>query len=397
MFEVKNSLVAWVGVGVALSVGACGSAPADDSLVEQSEARSALIDGGVVSFGSAPLGPYSTSQAEADFDTENVPYVAGNAEVASNCATGGRCLRVRYPRGQAGGNTGAQFPIAFENPTQEATLHYDVYFEPGFDWDGDGASGGKLPGLCGGNCPTGGPWNDPGTTQAKNGEGFSARFMWREGGRLVVYLYYRDMPGDFGQDLDMDDGYSLPIGRTVRVTQYIRVNTGNNTNGVLRVWIDGDLKLDRTNLRFMTQSPSIDEFFFSTFYGGSTSEWSPSRDTFAQFDNIDVTTSSSDVPPTPSGCFEPRDISVIQATEWWQEFGASSSYRNVEVEFRNNGGDAGRYGFDLNWGKWVSPGGIRTPSGTDARLFITDANGDAGRTNWSPFEVGANVNPVGCR
>ena len=371
---------------------ACGPSNSEAPGVRASN----LVDGARVTFESTPVGPYARAQAERDFAPGRVDYMTGNLSVASDCATGGRCTRVRYDRRQAGPRHGAQFPVDFASVASEAYLEYDVYFEPGFEWDGEAQSGGKLPGLCGGNCPSGGPSNYPGTNQARNGEGFSARFMWRDGGQLTVYLYYRDMPGDYGQDLYMDDGYVLPVGRTLRIKQYVRVNTGSNANGVLRVWVDGDLKLDRNDLRFLTTNHGVNRFFFSTFYGGGSPDWGPSQDTFAQFDNIRVSTDDPGRDGLRGGCFEPSGFSVATAREWWQEFRGDPSHRSVEVEFRNGGGDVGRHSFQTAWGKWVTPGGVHTPNGTEARLFVTQANGDQGRTDWFPFEASARIVAAGC-
>ena len=58
-------------------------------------------------------------------------------------------------------------------------------------------------------------------------------------------------------------------------------------DGIVRSWLDGELALERTDVRFRyTSQLAIDGFYFSTFYGGSTAEWAPVKDESAMFDNF---------------------------------------------------------------------------------------------------------------
>jgi len=51
-----------------------------------------------------------------------------------------------YPKGKIGGwDSGFTWYSDLPRPYLEATMEYDVYFMPGFDW----TKGGKLPGMCG--------------------------------------------------------------------------------------------------------------------------------------------------------------------------------------------------------------------------------------------------------
>jgi hypothetical protein len=252
--------------------------------------RAPLGDPLYADFEAAATGVYTQERASLDFGSGAVDYVRGRVAVAAGCATGGQCLRVTYPRGQTGPANGGQFPVDLR-PTTEAYLAYDVYFAPVWDWAGTLHAGGKLPGLCGGTCPSGGPDNHPGTSEAKAGEGFSARYMWRADGELVVYLYHQDMPGDFGEDIAVADHLRLPVGRPVRLAQYIRLNTPGVADGVFKVWVDAELVLDRNDLRLMSAPEgSIHRFLFSTFYGGDGDGWGPVLDTHAEFDNFVVST-----------------------------------------------------------------------------------------------------------
>jgi len=112
--------------------------------------------------------------------------------------------------------------------------------------------------------------------------------MWRKGGQAVVYLYYVDMPGTYGEDLLLDRATFLP-GKWHQLTQHIRVNAPCQSNGVLDVWFDGKKVLSRSDIRFRVgEKGLIDSLYFSTFNGGSTMEWAPGVDSFAFFDDFTI-------------------------------------------------------------------------------------------------------------
>ncbi len=200
----------------------------------------------------------------------------------------GKALRVSYLAGEVGpSNSGGQF-FAFLPAEEEYYLEYYIKFDDNFDFQ----LGGKLPGLSGGESNSGG--NKP------SGDGWSARLMWRESGKLVVYLYHMDQPTSYGEDFDLNR-FAIP-GQWHRITQRIKINTGNNNDGILQVWFDGELALLRTDIRYRNndQAP-VDHLFFSTFYGGNTSEWAPDRDGFIYFDDLRIGTNKDDIIPDAAG------------------------------------------------------------------------------------------------
>jgi hypothetical protein len=88
-------------------------------------------------------------------------------------------LRFELPIGMVGSaDTGGiiKSHIAGKN---EYTLEYEIRFDAGFPW----SKGGKIPGISGGVGYTGG---EP----AWPGDGFSVRLMWREGGKIIPYVYH---------------------------------------------------------------------------------------------------------------------------------------------------------------------------------------------------------------
>ncbi|MEM0968311.1 MAG: polysaccharide lyase [Verrucomicrobiota bacterium] len=187
-----------------------------------------------------------------------------------------RILRVTYPAGAIGSReSGAQMLFGLP-PALSYRLSYEVRFSDSFEW----THGGKLPGLTsGGSTYTGGHRPD--------GKGWSARFMWRPEGSLVVYLYDLDIKSH-GRDLVVPET-QLQRGTWHRLEQRIDLSP-NSPEGRIRVWVDGELCLNRQGLRFR-QPPhgQIDSFYFSTFYGGSTARFAPRATQAIDFRKIEIT------------------------------------------------------------------------------------------------------------
>lgn len=190
-------------------------------------------------------------------------------------------LRVSYPAGQIGSvPSGAQWmtPLA---PSDEAIAEYKVRFDPEFDW----TTGGKLPGLVGGTSASGGS-PDP--------AGFSARYMWTHEGGLVVYLYHSEQRRRWGDALPLGEKILFP-GKWHTIKQRVKMNTIGEPDGELQVWFDGREVLHRKNLRWRLAGHAwrIERFYFSTFHGGASDDYRPSRDNHVDFDDFVLTPSVS--------------------------------------------------------------------------------------------------------
>jgi hypothetical protein len=151
------------------------------------------------------------------------------------------------------------------SPGREYLFEYRIRFDGNFPW----TKGGKIPGLAGGTAPTG--------CVVVNGGGFSARMMWQAGGRLVGYIYDLDQRGNC--DNVIDTGFSFKTGQWYSIKGRVRINSGRNHDGVLQIWVDDHMVINRTNLVYMDESPTsrIDQVLFHSFFGGSTQTWAPSR------------------------------------------------------------------------------------------------------------------------
>ena len=76
------------------------------------------------------------------------------------------------------------------------------------------------------------------------------------------------------------------------------MNTPGEQDGIVRVWLDGVLVVEETNLRFRTvPDVQIEGLKFDTFYGGSTDDWAPPNDETIEFGDFKVYS----VPPGDGG------------------------------------------------------------------------------------------------
>lgn len=193
-------------------------------------------------------------------------------------------LKVKYPKGGVGPQeTGGQTPLSFGGHT-ELYARYALRFDTNFSW-GTTDQGGKLPGLASGKNCSGGMSCD-GTN------GFSARLMWREGGKAVLYLYHMDKPHKWGEDIPLMDKKGnqtvFKKGEWYEIKERVKINTGNNHDGEVEIWINGEQVLLQKGIQMVNNGDRIDNFYFSTFHGGNTSSWAPTHDSYIWFDAIKV-------------------------------------------------------------------------------------------------------------
>ena len=223
------------------------------------------------------IGNYSDENLLKEIGNVNWKSLEGRATI-ENDDNHGKVLKVKFPKGTVGPKQGG---IQFDKPLPKATnyyLDYYVKFAEGFDF----ALGGKLPGLTsGGEKYTGG-------THPDNGEGWSARYMWREKGAMILYFYFVDMEHRWGDIVEMNT--SFKTNNWYRISQHLKMNTGKKANGVMEVWVDGKKVVNKANVRYrFAPLGDIDSFYFSTFHGGNTVDWAPKNDSYIYFDDFKVT------------------------------------------------------------------------------------------------------------
>jgi hypothetical protein len=216
-----------------------------------------VYDDKIVDFtGYAGWTVYGTVEATADFG--NVSTVQGGDRLKIDTA---ERLRFELPVGMLGSaNTGGIIKANIAGK-DDYTFEYEIRFDSGFPW----SKGGKIPGLSGGAGYTGG---EP----AWAGDGFSVRIMWREGGRLIPYVYHYNQPENFGDTFGATLGYVTDT-KAHKIKYYIVLNTGSNSDGILKIYLDDILVFEKRDIVFRTDHSKIDTAHIAIFAGGSTPDW----------------------------------------------------------------------------------------------------------------------------
>ena len=191
--------------------------------------------------------------------------------------TDGKILKMQYVSTDKGTQY-VQKKFYLNREVNEATLSFDVKLHSQFEF----VRGGKMHGLAGGNATTGCKPIDP--------NGWSVRMVWRSVGRPVLYVYHQDRANRCGDDIEDVTGFAFERGKWYRVDLHVKINSGiGSADGIAALYINGIKRAERTDLNLTGNlSKKIDNFLFSTFYGGSDSTWSPSKTTYAYYDNFTV-------------------------------------------------------------------------------------------------------------
>jgi hypothetical protein len=210
----------------------------------------------------------------------------------------GNVLKVAYPKGSSSfsyhNSTGAPVggfeflaPLPGGSSLTSVLVSYWLKFDSTFQW----VKGGKLPGVCGGDCPTGGA--------PVTGAGFSMRYMWRSGGSGEQYAYVSSASappdGSYGRELGLGS-WKFTAGTWHHIQEEIILNSGTNTDGISRVWYDkaptATPDFEETDIQYMdrTANPNvgIDRFRFSTFFGGHDGSWATPVTTYTYFAAIQI-------------------------------------------------------------------------------------------------------------
>jgi hypothetical protein len=245
-----------------------------------------------INFNNLPLGLYTEEQINSDWNTPNriLGIKSGRVNIVNDPLDSARkVLEIKYPEGKVGQEEdggGAQWRFRFEETFQKCTVEYQVMFPKDFDF----VKGGKLPGLSGGTSPGNGKESD-------GSDGFSARIMWREQGEIFQYMYWMERAEDkhWGDDLPWVDinGDQKPFrfipGEWHTLKTEITMNTPGERNGNITSWFDGKLALSSAGaFRAEGATFGIDNFNFTTFFGGNTPDWAPSKDEVAYFADFKI-------------------------------------------------------------------------------------------------------------
>lgn len=201
----------------------------------------------------------------------------------------GKALRIKILKGHNTGiSTHYRFAGALGGEPDEAYFRY--YLRLGNDWN-PVADGGKLPGFAGTYGRAG--W---GMRSSDGYNGWSARgaFFKQMPGESAAsglrgigsYVYQVKESGGSGEQIGWDQGVSGLIRKNqwYSVEQYVRMNTPGQSDGVLRAWIDGQLALERLDMRYRDiEDLHIESVWMDVYHGGTA----PAPDTMTLYiDNL---------------------------------------------------------------------------------------------------------------
>lgn|GEM_PF-3524572 len=229
--------------------------------------------------------------------------------------SGSKSLRITYPKGQFNPtDSGYMAPFRLE-PADEYYVSFWARFDEDFSW-GDQHYEGKLGiGLAGGGACSGGQ-----TCTGDNG--FSSRLIWRADGQAAIYYYAMDLPGPYGDKvfLTRPSGSSIyyPRGQWFNLVQRLKINTVTNgkanPDGEIEIWYNGEVAAKITGLRFVSNGDKVDKAYFATFYGGGTSEYAPTHDSYIWYDDMSVSSQRLDMCTLePDGCAERQRVRALMA------------------------------------------------------------------------------------
>jgi hypothetical protein len=156
----------------------------------------------------------------------------------------------RWAAGAKGGMSYPWEPRALQSKTA-ACLTYHVMLPADFDFH----RGGVLPGFAG-------------SDGNERGEAFFARLVWRPAGRAGVAVHASAAPGNTGT-ADAE-AFDFPRGRWVKLEQEVVLNTPKKADGTLRLWVDGVLAVDRTDIAYRsTGETTLASVAADVHYGGA--------------------------------------------------------------------------------------------------------------------------------
>lgn len=137
---------------------------------------------------------------------------------------------------------GFVWPVQDMQGAKSACLSFQVQLPEGFEFK----AAGYLPGLYGAKDVT-----DLDSEQPS--EGFAARVSWAQAGDVGVEVR---SPASAGYWQGTPHVMRWPLGRWLSVEQEVKLNTPGQDDGVIRMWVDGALKVENlsANLRMRADS-----------------------------------------------------------------------------------------------------------------------------------------------
>ncbi|MEW7278310.1 polysaccharide lyase [Aquimarina sp. 2201CG1-2-11] len=279
----------------------------------------------------------------------------------------GNVLKVNYPKGKVKTNDSGMHTKVYWDSYEsfdELYFSYNVYIPEDFEF----RAGAKLPGLA---------------YQTKN-KNMSLRLMWRKDGLLEFYNHFETRPTWNGWRASVNwslldpyeepggpqpDQAKLKKGTWNHIEVYHKLNTPGKRDGIMRGWLNGKLAIDITNNEDYRQNGQsdigINNIYLSTFFGGSSNDYKPTKDLYAYFDDFIVSKtrigndSGEDNNPTFSVSFKTpsKDLTVEEGYDLEVEVDAKDnkgSIREVKLYINDNFVRRERR-YPYTWGHQESP------------------------------------------
>ena len=165
-------------------------------------------------------------------------------------------------------------------------IQQDIWWDPNFNFGRDfNGSGGKAGfGFKGGDGEASG--------NRSSGTAMSLRHGWRSrqaGGAgpfdLIMYGYDQDRPHSWGVDYIVQR--NMQRNRWYTVSSELTMNSNNQRNGRIRVWVDGVLRLDQGGIRWQSGGDyRVSEFILSSAHGGNAPHARPANDSYLRWRNV---------------------------------------------------------------------------------------------------------------
>lgn len=197
----------------------------------------------------------------------------------------GKVLKIFHPAGSVGSQSGiGSYMIPLDSSYKELYLSWDYYVPIDFDYGyQDGFGGGKFfGGFCGGLKIT------PGLVPISPNEGWNVKINWGEG-TLATYDYIKGGQYDPNGYPLGDQVAQIIKGSWHNLTIRLKMNDGDQSNGLLEVFQDDVLKYSDNNIEITNAAHAnelIEQIYLNSFFGGGTVAYASPKDEYMEFDNL---------------------------------------------------------------------------------------------------------------
>jgi hypothetical protein len=197
----------------------------------------------------------------------------------------GNVLKVNFPAGAVGSSCGfGNYRIPLDSAYKELYLSWEFFVPSDFDYGfADGLGGGKFfGGFAGGSMPAI-PNND-----ATEVDGWASIFLFQNG-FYSTYNYFKGSSYDPSGWPSGDRVANINKGQWQKVTIRLKINDGNQSNGIFEVFNNGVLVYQQTNAKIVNAAHPeyfIEHIYLNSFFGGDGFKYTSPISQFMEFDNL---------------------------------------------------------------------------------------------------------------